>query len=67
MNYEKIINNLDTKVFDKLTKTEVAKRMGIKPQSLNTILKNLKRGGVNLKTLERLAAAGEIKCEELLN
>lgn len=67
MDYEKITNNLKTKVFNKYKKTEIAKRMGVQPQTLNTILKNLKNGGITTKTLERLAAAGEISCEELLS
>lgn len=66
MSSKKILNNLEIKVFNRFKKIEIAKKMGIKPQTLNTILNNLKKGGTNLKTIERLAAAGEIKVEELL-
>lgn len=66
INYEKIYNNIETKIFYKYPKAEVARKMGIKPQSLNTILKNIKEGRkVTLDSIERIAKAGEINYKEL--
>ncbi|MGL5023700.1 helix-turn-helix domain-containing protein [Cetobacterium sp.] len=67
MYYQKIYLNIENKILSKYKKIELAKKMGIKPQTLNTILNNIKTGKANLKTLERIANAGEIKTEELLS
>ena len=62
-----ILNNIENKILNRMTKTELSRKLQITPQSLVVILKNLKLGGdCRLSTLKKIAAAGEIKCEELL-
>ncbi|MBM6874409.1 hypothetical protein [Fusobacterium mortiferum] len=62
-----ILDNIENKILNRMTKTELSKKLKIRPQSLVAILKNLKLGGdCRISTLKKIAAAGEIKCEELL-
>lgn len=62
-----ILDNIQNKILSKMTKTELSRKLEITPQSLAVILKNLKFGSdCRMSTLKKIAAAGEIKCEELL-
>lgn len=62
-----ILKNIENKILNRMSKTELSKKLQIRPQSLVAILKNLKLGGdCKISTLKKIAAAGEIKCEELL-
>lgn len=65
---EIILKNINEKVFAKKSKAEIARILGIKDQSISTIISNLENGGtIKIRTLEKLAAAAELKSyKELL-
>lgn len=65
-NHEVIYKNLSEKVFTKMKKTELARKMKILPQSLNSILNNLKKGNsCRISTLDRISEASGVSVEEL--
>lgn len=64
---KKIAENIDALIFSKYRKVDIAKKMGIKPQTLNTIIVSLNSGkNVGIETINRIAIAGDVTCEELL-
>lgn len=64
---KKIAENIDTLILSKHKKADIAKKMEIKPQSLHVILKRLHEGkNIGIDTINRIAIAGEVTCEELL-
>lgn len=63
----RIAKNIDTLILSKHKKAEIARKIGIKPQSLHVILKSLHEGkNVGIGTIRKIAVAGGITCEELL-
>ena len=62
-----IRKNIDKKILNKINKNELSRRLGIKPQSLNTILKGMEENrDCRVSTIKKIAAAGNLNCEELL-
>lgn len=62
-----IFENIKNRILNKMTRAELSRKLKITPQTLNTILKNMEVGkDCRISTLKKIAAAGEIKCEELL-
>lgn len=68
MNLNKIIlKNIEGKVLNTISKAELSRRMGILPQSLHHLLKNLEKGrGITTTTVEKIATAVGIAPVELL-
>ena len=64
---EKIAKNIDSLIFSKHKKSYIAKKMGVKPQTLHNIVESLYHGkNVGIDTINRIAIAGDVTCEELL-
>ena len=64
---EKIAKNIDSLIFSKYKKSYIAKKMGVKPQTLHRIVESLYHGkNVGIDTINRIAIAGDVTCEELL-
>ncbi|MBR8702281.1 MULTISPECIES: helix-turn-helix domain-containing protein [Fusobacterium] len=60
-------SNIEKKILTKTTKKELAKKIGITPQTLNTILENMsKKKNCTVASINKIAIAGKISCEELL-
>lgn len=62
-----IKRNIENKILTKMSKRELATKMGIKPQSLNTILQSMsKKNNCTVATINKIAVAAELDCKELL-
>lgn len=65
---KKIGENIETLILTKMKKSELAKRMGVKPQTLQVFFKRINsNGNIEIRTIEKIAAAGGVTLQELLN
>lgn len=62
-----ILRNIENKILNTQSKCELANKMGVKPPTLYKILERLSTGkGVTTTTLNKIAIAAGISCQELL-